>query len=209
MEHESIAHEVVKVSDRLPRVRRVLDLGCGDAEVMRRFGAHREVDQYFAVDRSRQALDRASAWLQDIAVEVQTFQADMLDFLWGTSLKFDLILIGYALNGLDGEEKRALLRLARTRLSSDGVLVVYDVFKQSGQSREDCLDGYAHIIEEDWTELHASEVAAIKTHIDRCCYPEDLGQFYRLLARAGLRPDPDLSWSGQNPYHKLICARPL
>jgi SAM-dependent methyltransferase len=208
MEHELIAQELLKVSDHLPRVRRILDLGCGDAEVLTRFGAYREIDEYFAVDRSRQALDRAGARLEDIAAGVHLYQQDMLEFLWATSLEFDLILIGYALNALDVDEKRALLRLARTRLTPEGVLLVHDVFRQPGESRQGCLEGYARIVENDWTELHPSEIAAVKTHIDRCCQPEDLDQFCRLAVRAGLRPDPALSWTGKNPYHKLIGVRP-
>ena len=207
MEHEAIANALVELVDRLPPIRRVLDLGSGDAELMKRFGRRREIGEYLAVDRSAESLDRAKAKLQDIAAEMQVFQADMLDFLWGSSTEFDLILVGYAVNALDADEKRALLRLARTRLSPQGVLLVYDAFRQPGESRQDCLDGYARIVEEDWSDLHDSEVAAIKTHVNRCCFPEDFETFVAWAVRADLRLDPELSWTGHNPYHKLIALR--
>lgn len=207
LEHEAIAHEVVKVVDRIPHVRRILDLGCGDAEVIARLSRRREIEQYFAVDRNRAALDRAGARLQDIAGELRLLENDMLDFLWSTSEEFDLILLGYAMNSLELDEKRALMRLARRRLSPDGVLLVYDVFGLPGESREDCLEGYARVVEENWQDLNASEIQAVKTHISRCCAPEDVDTLRGLASRAGLHSDPEPLWTGQNPYHKLISAR--
>lgn len=92
-----------------PAPRRVLDLGCGDGEVMQRVLAARQGATGVACDFSAEMLGRARARFADTdAVTVVEHDLDApLPSEWG---RFDLIVSAFAIHHVVDDRKRSLYR---------------------------------------------------------------------------------------------------
>jgi tRNA (cmo5U34)-methyltransferase len=92
-----------------PTPRRVLDLGCGDGEVMSRIVAVRPVAEGIACDFSEEMLGRArERFAKGTNVTVVEHDLDAsLPGAWGT---FDLVVSAFAIHHVVDDRKRALYR---------------------------------------------------------------------------------------------------
>ena len=182
----------------------VLDLGCGDAEVVSRLASTGQFASYVGVDQSAAALRSARQRLEGVLPNVDFDQTDLLDFVRTTSRRFDVVLCGYALHHLSTDEKRAFFRFVRRVLKPTGVLLVYDAFRPETETREHYLESYISWIADEWHEIRPEEHAEIASHMRTADRPETLGAFYQLAQDAGLRPTREPLWSCAQNRHHLV-----
>jgi tRNA (cmo5U34)-methyltransferase len=110
------------------RVRRVLDLGCGDGRLVDVvLDARPGVDQAIGLDNSRPMLDRARERFRDderVAVE----EHDLRDTLPARGT-FDAVVSGFAIHHLPHERKRSLFHEVARILRPGGVFANLEVVR--------------------------------------------------------------------------------
>jgi tRNA (cmo5U34)-methyltransferase len=104
------------------RVERVLDLGCGDGEVIGRVLAVREDAEAVGADFGAEMLRRArERFATDARVTVVEHDLDApLDPAWG---EFDAVVSAFAIHHVADDRKRALYREALDRLRPGGAFL--------------------------------------------------------------------------------------
>ena len=186
---------------------RVLDLGCGDAEIssalVGRFGCR----SYLGVDASGMALQQAAARTDWGEVEPRFRESDLLSFLQEEGESFDVILVGFVLHHLDAEGKREFFRAVATRLRSGGVVLFYDVFLRPGLDRDTSVAAYLQWIREDWTEITSAEYDAIEAHIASSDFPESLSWILEAASEGGLKQASTQATCAEDFHHAIAFAR--
>ncbi|MEM9728452.1 MAG: class I SAM-dependent methyltransferase [Myxococcota bacterium] len=204
MEHTAVTRAVGDALRKAPDDASVLDLGCGDAEVVSRLAANRRISSYVGVDQSQAALDCARERLERLVPDLEFERAHMVDFLRTTSQQFDVVLCGYALHHLPTRAKREFFRYAREVLKAGGILMTYDAFYSKHETRDEFVEEYIAWIASDWTEIRPHEHAAIASHMREADLPETLDDFYQIAREAGLSPARKPLWSCRRNYHHLV-----
>lgn len=164
---------------------RVLDLGCGDAEISSRLVDEFGCRSFLGVDSSGRVLEEAAGRPVWEGREVRWEEADLLEFAVRSEEEFDLVLAGFSVHHLPSGEKEAFLRAIRERLSPTGVFVFYDVFIHPGLDREASSSRYLEWMRNDWPGITAGEYELIEEHIHAVDMPETVEWFREAAGAAG------------------------
>jgi len=112
-----------------------------------------------------------------------------------------VILASFSLHHLDSVQKSDFLALCKLRLASKGQLIIVDVFRKDGQSREDYLDAYCEDMTHRWTSLTPEEGQIAIEHVRTYDQPESIANFLQIAEKSGLRPE---GRPIQHGYHALM-----
>jgi len=203
MEHEAIAE---CLAGRMPRYSRgldILDLGCGDAEVFFRLLPGMMVNSYQGVDGSADALAVLTSRFAGSEVDYRLYCQDMLVFLQSTRDQFDVVLAGYCIHHLSSDLKKQCLQLIARRLREQGVLFIYDIFLQPGETRQQYLANYLSRVHACWRAMSGPALDALDAHITHCDFPEEVGTFRQWAGDAGFQHFA-CPWEGVWHSHKLL-----
>ena len=171
MEHRRIYGRVHEHLARRDGPFTVLDLGCGDAAGTGPALRGTQVTAYTGVDCAAPALDFAQQTLAQSPFEVQLRIADIDDCLSEAGEDFDVIVMSFALHHFPTDDKRRLLRVALQRLRPGGELLLIDVVRREGESRDQYLDRYAEFVS-GWP-VGAPMRADILEHVYAADFPEE------------------------------------
>ncbi len=203
MGHNSIADNILRQIEPLPQGLDILDLGCGDAEVFFQLLPELTVNAYRGVDSSAAALEVLTERFNGRDVAFQLYCQDMMDFLSSSDGQFDVILAGFCMHHLSFDDKKRCLQMAYRCLREHGVMFIYDVFLQPGESRKRYLANYLAYMHSNWTAMSVQELEALSAHITGCDFPEEVQTFRQWSKDAGFKQVRSL-WDGQWHSHKLL-----
>lgn len=161
----------------------ILDVGCGDAAIIARALKGMQVEAYFGIDLSAPALSCAADNLKDIECEKQLIEADFSGAIKQIDRTFDFIVAGFSLHHLQEDEKEAFILSARNLLNEDGRIVIYDLIRNDGESREAYIDRICGIYKQEWTAMNEQEMEDIYNHITQNDYPEQVSYFERIAEK--------------------------
>ncbi len=164
----------------------VLDLGCGSAYHLARALAGCAVARYVGYDLSEVALAEARQNLAGLGCAVQLQRADLRAGLQRETQKFDLIVASFALHHFTAADKQAFFHQAAQKLNDNGMVLVIDTFRASGESRELYLDRYCDWLGSRCRTLDAAALAGLLDHIKTCDFPEEADELARMAGAAGL-----------------------
>lgn len=184
MEHGRIYAAVAQVlSDRTAPFT-VLDLGCGDAAGIAPVLADLPLAGYVGIDIAPAALDFAREMLAPMGDRVELQVCDMLDHLEGTDECFDVILASFALHHFAARsDKRRFLSIALGRLRAGGELILIDVVRRDGESRETYLERYSGLV---GTWPLADDIRTrIRSHVSGYDFPEEVSVMAGIAGEAG------------------------
>jgi len=166
----------------------ILDLGCGDASQLALTLRDLPVRQYTGVDLSPHALALAHENTTGAGIaDVDVVHDDLLHFVQTSApSSYDVIHSGFALHHLQQDEKAAAFAAIAQLLKPDGQFILYDIVRQSHESREAYLNRYLTTIDAEWTALSLAERAKARVHITTYDFPETEATLLEQATQAGL-----------------------
>lgn len=185
MFHREIYARVGQLLKEQGAGRAVLDLGCGNARFMAPCLHETPPTFYHGVDLSAAALEEAHTHLSGLP-DVVLQEADMISALSETGRQYEVIFAGFSVHHLQRAEKEAFFRSCTRVLTPDGIMILVDVVRQEGESREAYLDGYLHTMRTRWTGVPPEALEEACTHVAAHDFPETLSELSRMARDAGL-----------------------
>ena len=135
---------------------------------------------------SEMALHEARAFLADLHCPVELMHGDLLETVEVTDQQWDVIFSGFALHHLVRDEKARLFRVAGRCLSASGWLLMVDIVREEGQSREEYLQDYLAAMRERWTQIPPYQLESACEHVAASDYPECLADLQEMATASGL-----------------------
>jgi SAM-dependent methyltransferase len=163
----------------------LLDLGCGNARFLAPCLQSAPPETYDGVDLSASALDEARTYLKGIA-NTALHHKDMLEAVEATDSAFDIIFTGFAVHHLDAAGKQRLFTACAERLAPGGSLIMVDVVREDGQTREQYLESYLDFMRRQWTDVVPEHLDEACAHVAAYDFPETLADLTQMAKRAGL-----------------------
>lgn len=150
----------------------LVDLGCGDASLSKALFEHSEISRYIACDLSLPALLLAKTNLAPWSSVLELNCKDMLEQLAQIpDHSLDLVFSSYAIHHLIDESKLAFFKESHRVLRNQGWFVFIDVMRNDSQSRDNYLDNYLQMVEQQWVAINATERARISEHVRANDFP--------------------------------------
>ena len=181
MEHRQVYSLVEQVLGRRTVPFTVLDLGCGDAAGIAPVLRGLPLARYVGVDVAQQALGYAADMLQGLDADLRC--RDLGDQLRDDSQQFDVILLSFALHHFDRDAKREVLSNARERLAPRGQVILIDVVRVDGESRDEYLARFDPYVA-TWP-IGADMQARVLEHVRRNDWPEEVMTMAAIARAAG------------------------
>ncbi|NBS14731.1 MAG: class I SAM-dependent methyltransferase, partial [Verrucomicrobia bacterium] len=139
---------------------------------------------YVGVDLSGAALEEAKEHLDGL-LHVALRQEEMVEALEKSKARFEVIFSGYALHHLDLATKEKFIRLCLQRLAPGGALLLVDVVREEGETREAYLARYLEFMRRDWTEVPKDELEEACAHVQAHDFPETESALREMGQKAG------------------------
>jgi MFS family permease len=163
----------------------ILDLGCGNARFLAPCLKAAPPVCYQGVDLSLTALEEAREHLSGLE-NVGFLHGDMLRAIEEGDSTFDIIFSGFAIHHLDSAGKRQLFRACARRLKPGGKLIMVDVAREHGQTREQYLEEYVGFMRTGWTEVIPEQLDEACAHVTAYDFPETVGDLTQMAKEAAL-----------------------
>ena len=194
------------VSDLLRQRREYtqLYLGCGNARFLAPCLHAHPPASYDGVDLSAVALEEAALKLGGLP-NVRWHETDMLEALRKEGRSFDVIFSSFAIHHLSAEEKQQLFHACERRLSPGGALIMVDVVREEGQSREHYLQGYLGNMRAQWTAVPPDELEQACEHVASFDFPETFSDLKKMAAQAGFTESRVVDRFAQ--HHVMVFSR--
>lgn len=163
----------------------LLDLGCGNARFLAPCLQAAPPESYDGVDLSASALNEARTYLNGIP-NTALHHKDMLQAVEDTDSAFDIIFTGFAVHHLDSAAKQRFFHACAQHLVPGGQLIMVDVMREDGQTREQYLDGYLNFMRSQWSEILPEHLEEACAHVSVYDFPETVADLTSTAKQAGL-----------------------
>lgn len=205
MFHREFAAKGISAFKKLKKLApfHVLDLGCGDAQLISEQLKGFEVDLFTGYDLSATALAIAAKNLEENNIDYELCQGAMEMLLDNAPLSYEIIHSSFAIHHLGDMGKKKLLQKCFQKLLPGGLLIIVDVFRD-GVSLETYKQNYIATIRNSWTSLPANEKDMIVDHILRYDYPADISIFKHWAKEAGFIIS---TVPVKDTFHKMLLLR--
>lgn len=172
MLHKEFSHYTREVlANAANSIKSVLDLGCGDAQLIAKDLASIDIEAYTGYDLSEAALAQAEHFLQILPTHKTLCLGRMEQLLKASTDSWDLIYSSYAIHHLSDQGKQAIMQEIYHHLNPSGLFIMIDVMRQKNQSREAYMDDYIGGIRKNWPGLEKREQDMIANHIHEYDFP--------------------------------------
>lgn len=185
MEHRTISGLLHQILSRRAQPYRLLDLGCGDAAAIGPAMQGTSVMRYVGIDSAAPALDFARATLTDCSATLDLRVEDISNAVETSDEHYDVILASFVLHHLDSSEKRRLLKNAKARLTPEGEVILIDVVRQDGETREEYTSRYGNLV--SLWPIAPDKRKAIIAHVRGFDYPEEISVLPAWAKELGFR----------------------
>jgi ubiquinone/menaquinone biosynthesis C-methylase UbiE len=179
----------------------LLDLGCGNARSLAACARDFPPSHYEGVDLSPAALAEAAQNLKSwpsVALQEQ----DMLAKAQSVSASsFDVVYSSFAMHHLDTAGKNRLFAACSRLLKPSGMFLLVDVVREEGQTREQYLEKYLHMMRTEWTGIPHAQIEEACRHVATYDFPETFRALSEMARKAGFR---DVQSLGQFGAHQVL-----
>jgi SAM-dependent methyltransferase len=187
-----------------PHPLKVLDLGCGNAQQIARQMVLQPVESYTGYDLSDTAFTEARQNLAPAGCTINLRQAPMELFTDYEQAGFDVIYSSYAVHHLGDAQKQHLLQNCYGMLANNGIAVIIDIYRLTGQTRERFLDDYIADISNSWLMLAGEEKELCASHMRGYDFPAEYADMPVWAKNAGFVVEecPAFDWA-----HRMLVLR--
>ena len=182
----------------------VLEVGCGDGSVTARTLAGLPVRSYTGVDLSASGLAHAAERFATAGVEARFERADMLEFVRAARGSWDVLLASFVLHHLPPASKRAFMIEAARVVAPGGALLLVDVFRREGETREAYLGRYLPRLRETWAVVGRDGVELAVAHVSEHDFPEPEVDVRDWAAAAGFAA-PERLYAGIDDMQRALA----
>lgn len=183
MEHRAIYANVHEILAERGRPFSVLDLGCGDAAGTGPAMSATLARRYVGVDSAAPALDCAARILAGVDVHADLRVMDMKEMVTTSDETFDVVVACFALHHFQADEKREFMSAVRDLLAPGGELLLIDVVRRDGETREEYLSRF-HDHVQTWP-LSQPILDRIHDHYRESDFPEEISTQPRWATELG------------------------
>ncbi len=179
----------------------LLDLGCGNARSIAACVGDFLPARYEGVDLSPAALAEAAENLKSWP-SVTLREQDMLAKVLSVSAKsFDVVYSSFAMHHLNVADKERLFAVCRRLLKPRGIFLLVDVVREEGQTREQFMQKYLHMMRTEWTALTPAQAEEACQHVSTYDFPETYGTLAETAGKSGFK---DVQTLGRFGAHRVL-----
>jgi len=201
MFHREIYTDVASVLQTARHHFALLDLGCGDAANLAPVLGSVPIGRYCGVDLSATALGFAEQNLNGLACPVILQLGDLLQSLYETDLRYDVIFTSFALHHLRYEQKADFFKAAYGHLEANGFLLMIDTVRDEQEDLAEYLQAYCAWLRGDWQGIDDQEKEIACQHIVENDFPETLSTVQTFSQQAGFANYHEIS---SYKWHKVL-----
>jgi ubiquinone/menaquinone biosynthesis C-methylase UbiE len=162
---------------------RILDLGCGDGSMTLPLVTADRIAAYVGCDLSKPALDIAEKQIKTLGISAQLICDDMLKVVSEQpDHSIDLVYSSYAIHHLNVPQKQQIVEQVTRVLTSGGLLVLIDIFREPDEDRAAYMQHYMARLKETWTALSSEAQDLVINHATNYDFPEH-SDFYQSLGQ--------------------------
>jgi len=183
MEHSLIYPLIGEILRERTEPFTVLDLGCGDAAGTGPAMIGTAAARYVGVDSAAPALEFAARTLDGSGLDIDLRVQDMLDMVRTSDEQFDVIIASFALHHFHAAQKQAFLDVARERLAPGGEVLLVDVVRRDGETRDEYLTRYSQMVR-TWP-MDSDVQDRIIAHVTSFDFPEEVSTVDRWAPELG------------------------
>lgn len=206
MLHKEFSHYTREaLANAVHPIKSVLDLGCGDAQLIAKDLASIGIDTYTGYDLSEAALAQAEHFLQYLPAQKTLCLGRMEQLLKASTDSWDLIYSSYAIHHLSDQGKQAIMQEIYHHLHPSGLFIMIDVMRQKNQSREAYMDDYIGGIRKNWPGLEKREQDMIANHIHEYDFPAPYHELIDWAHEIGFSVEK--AAIADNRHHMLIMQK--
>jgi len=203
MHHREIYAQVEEwLGKRASEPYSILDLGCGNARFLAPCLKKHPPSMYVGVDLSAVALEEAKEHLNGL-LHVALRQEEMVKALEQGREKFEVIFSGYAMHHLDSAEKEKFLSLSFRKLATGGRMLLVDIIRDEGETREEYIARYLEFMRRGWAEVPRGELEEACAHVQTHDFPETGSALRGMGKKAGFVEMERLARFGPHQLWKL------
>lgn len=180
---------------------RVIELGCGDGTQALEIFKSKNINYYYGCDLSEFAIKNSVELFSKFFGNFNFLCVDLLKFLGSQKNMFDIFYSSFTLHHLDLSEKRQVAGHANRLLDANGLVVIVDIFREPGQSRDSYLNTYMSAVSKTWLDFDQLELDAIETHIRQNDFPETIEEYFNIFLDEGF---PYSRVNLANGPHKML-----
>lgn len=205
MAHREICAEMKKyLCDSSARDFTLCDAGCGDASSISKILHGTRISKYIGIDLSPFALEKAKENISSLNCDAEFLEGGLISYLAQLGEQsIDIVLAGFSVHHFQDQDKRSFFEQCHRILTSKGYLLFYDVFRRSGESRDDYLHHYFINSDAYWTALSEPQIKAMKKHVASYDFPSNIEEITEIASNAGFRKSPSLLFSDPPGFHRL------
>lgn len=201
---------------------RMVDLGCGDLALLAPLLRRLPLGSYTGIDLTAAVLPLAAAALGAVPYPTHWQGGDLLAWAKAAAAPdptsnhpmaagqamepVQILHAAFAVHHLSDGQKAAFLAAARRRISSDGLLIWADVFREPGESLEHYRQRYSQRIRLGWQPLSHEQQEQVITHLGAYDMPAERGSIEAVAEAAGWRWQ--WAWQGQHRAEALAVLTP-
>lgn len=161
---------------------RILEVGCGDAYAVSQTAEHISISHYTGIELSEMALEFAAKNLENKITSIDLVNGDMTEKVETVDGQYDVIIAGYSMHHLDYQQKSKLFAEFKEKLTSDGLLIIYDLVQQQNETADEYIERALQNFETHWLKLDAAQFASVREHVSNNDIPESW-RSWRALAQ--------------------------
>jgi len=222
MEHRAVAAATASAIDGWLAQRtagapapQLVDLGCGDLALLAPLLQRLLLGSYTGLDQAPVVLPLAQATLGAVPYPTHWLTGDLLAWAQGQlgspdnaalAGSTDLLHSAFAIHHLDDPAKQSFLAAARRRISSDGLFLWVDMFREPGESRAAYLRRYGHRIRSSWPQLNSEQQEHVISHVSSFDIPADRTAIAAIAQASGWHWQ--WAWQGRHNAEAMALLTP-
>jgi ubiquinone/menaquinone biosynthesis C-methylase UbiE len=194
MFHQELFSACKPILRSLHKPIQILELGSGDASLIKSLLCDFQIKLYSGCDLSENALQLAKINLSNLDSTVELNCIDMLSQLKRLeSNSFDVIFSSFAIHHLSDDDKNLLFGECYRVLKIPGFFILIDVIRNEDEGRQIYIEKYLNAVDTHWSALTKAEFEQISDHVRANDFPNTAKGYHQFAVHSGFASSQQLA----------------